>query len=327
MTATADPTETAEAASPRRPAWLTRFLGFGLLGVTLVGFLGAWHWGLDLLSHARLQYAFLAIPVLLIGLVARDRVVLTLGVLALVINAGQIAPMYLGSTGDPALDSDRLRVLTFNVFDGNRDFEGIIDVVETSGADIVFVHEMGRGVRQALTDGLDGYEFAMEDGWGFASGSGALVRTGMDVTPTTLRAGPSGRYPTVSFEFEGENVDVVGVHPPSPTSPGRTRSRDRTLEDIALWARSRPGEVVVAGDFNASPFSSAYRSFETMSDLTSSIEGAGWQPTWPDGPAFLQIPIDHAFVSDGLAVTTRAIGPRAGSDHASLVIEIATAAD
>ncbi|MDH3499808.1 MAG: endonuclease/exonuclease/phosphatase family protein [Acidimicrobiia bacterium] len=326
MTATAEQPESVDTAPAKRPRRLARLFILGILGVTLAGFFGSWYWGFDIIANARYQYFLAALPVLLIGGLRRDRVVLGVATAVLVANAVPMAPIFFGSGAEPSASSDSLRVLTFNVFHRNANFDEIIDVLETSDADVIFVHELSQALRRTIESELDGYAFAMEDGWGFASGSGALVRDGLAVVPTTLRIGPSSRFPTVALDLAGSTVDVVGVHPLSPVTPRRSRARDRTLDDVAAWAVTRPGEVVVVGDFNASPFSSAYRSFGRISGLSSTLNGAGWQATWPDMWGVFQIPIDHAFISDGLAVTNRMVGGHAGSDHAALIIDVAPAA-
>ncbi len=326
MTASVKRSGPDQARPDREPAWLTRLIIVAVLGMTLGGFLGSLYWALDLLSHPRLHYFLIGLAALVVGLVRRDRVVLVAAASVLVINALTMAPLFVGGHADPAAGAEPLRVMTFNLFHVNRDTDAILDEIASSDADVVFLHELSATVRQVIEEDLGGYRYAMEDGWGFASGSAALVREGLEVVPTTLRIGPFQRFPGVTLAYEGATVELVGVHPLSPVTPNRSRARDRALEDVALWVTDRPGEVVVAGDFNASPFSHAYRTFRDISGLRSSIDGAGWQGTWPNTWKPFQLPIDHAFVSDGLTVVERRIGGHAGSDHAALILDLAPAA-
>lgn len=326
MTATAKRSGPDQARPNRDPAWLTRLIIVAVLGMTLGGFLGSVYWALDLLAHPRLHYLLTGLAALVVGLVRRDRVVLLAAASVLVINALTMASLFVGGHADPAAGAEPLRVMTFNLFHVNRDTDAILEEIASSDADVVFLHELSAPVRQVIEEDLGGYRFAMEDGWGFASGSAALVREGLEVVPTTLRIGPFQRFPSVTLAYEGATVELVGVHPLSPVTPRRSRARDRALEDVALWVTERPGEVVVAGDFNASPFSHAYRTFQDISGLRSSIDGAGWQGTWPNTWKVFQLPIDHAFVSDGLTVVERRVGGHAGSDHAALILDVAPAA-
>jgi endonuclease/exonuclease/phosphatase family metal-dependent hydrolase len=55
--------------------------------------------------------------------------------------------------------------------------------------------------------------------------------------------------------------------------------------------------------------------------------GFGREGSWPSWlPSPLRIAIDHAFVSNDLAVVARRLGPKIGSDHLRLIFELAPAA-
>jgi endonuclease/exonuclease/phosphatase (EEP) superfamily protein YafD len=73
--------------------------------------------------------------------------------------------------------------------------------------------------------------------------------------------------------------------------------------------------VIVAGDFNATPFSPIFRKVIKISGLKDSREGFGWQPSWPTYVPLLWLPIDHILVSSEIQVHNRATGSFIGSDH------------
>ena len=348
MTATADDPATADDRGvtdpsnrgPRRGQvvrWFARLVAFGLLGLSAVGYLGgpvraddgfyirAFRWGADLVSNLRFQYLLVAILILVVGSALRDKIAVALAALVVVANAVAMPALFLGSQPAPAADASTLRIASFNVYHLNEDLEGVRELLLDTDADVIFVHEVVPPLREYLGDNLDGYEYAMEDGWGFASGVGALVRNGTEVDATTVRVGPVSRYPSIRIDFEGQTVDLIGIHPLSPVRPGRAHLRDLVMAEMAQWVADRPGEVVVAGDINASPFSSVYRAFVEDSGLHSSIDGFGWQATWPAVPSLLQIPIDHIFLSDGLTTVEREVGGRASSDHSVLIADITLA--
>jgi len=131
----------------------------------------------------------------------------------------------------------------------------------------------------------------------------------------------------VAFEVlaDGRRIDLLAVHPPSPTTADRADRRDRVLRAAGAWAAGRDAPAVVIGDFNATPWSHAVRAMRMRSGLHDSLTGRGLQPTWPSGGGPLMIPIDHAHHSDGLVVVERSTGPPLGSAHRPLLVEFARA--
>ena len=84
-----------------------------------------------------------------------------------------------------------------------------------------------------------------------------------------------------------------------------------------LWLRDGP--LVVVGDFNATPWSPALRTFLDELDLN----GLNVAATWPVWFGFAGIPIDHALVSENLIITHIETGPNIGSDHRPVMIDVA----
>ncbi len=85
--------------------------------------------------------------------------------------------------------------------------------------------------------------------------------------------------------------------------------------------RAVHGPVVVAGDFNAGPWSHGFQDFMAKTGLT---RHATLAPTWPAWPIALpQVALDHILVSGDLAVVRGGTGPAVGSDHLPVVAEVA----
>jgi endonuclease/exonuclease/phosphatase (EEP) superfamily protein YafD len=86
-----------------------------------------------------------------------------------------------------------------------------------------------------------------------------------------------------------------------------------------------PGEVVVVGDLNATPWSHAYGVLRLGGGLVDTLRGRGLQPTWPEGWGFLMIPIDHVLHTRGLGSADRRTGPAFGSTHRPVLVRIGVA--
>ncbi|HEV3121596.1 MAG TPA: endonuclease/exonuclease/phosphatase family protein, partial [Isosphaeraceae bacterium] len=114
------------------------------------------------------------------------------------------------------------------------------------------------------------------------------------------------------------------VHPSNPLSERGRHSSNGELAALAGRIRSTPGSHVVFGDLNRTDGSPFFQDFERVSGLRDSRLGFGRQASWPVWSPY-QIAIDHAFVSPDLAVTDRRLGPKIGSDHRPLLLEVAPA--
>ena len=115
------------------------------------------------------------------------------------------------------------------------------------------------------------------------------------------------------FGPELGRLSVFGVH---STRFPHQRSQLIQMIELAKYVDRSPGERVVMGDFNATPYSRLLQTFQRNSGLNRLT----YLPTWPAALHLPQIDIDHIFVSSGLEPKGRArIGKSAGSDHYPVV--------
>lgn len=141
----------------------------------------------------------------------------------------------------------------------------------------------------------------------------------------TRRSFVATRSVVATFENETE-VFFTGLHPNSPrTLESWRRSLRGTGREGAMLRRFRESRglpMLAAGDFNSTPTGRLHGVFERASGLrpwTAPI-GAG---TWPSrAPAWLALPIDRVWMSEEFRVTGWRVGPRFGSDHRPVVVDV-----
>ena len=115
---------------------------------------------------------------------------------------------------------------------------------------------------------------------------------------------------------------MIGSHPLPPVNPEYLRARNRQLDDLARFVSSQESHAkIVMMDMNATPWSYVFKDFLENSGLRDSRRGFGVQPTWPTWMPLLWIPIDHVFVSEGIKIVSRKIGPSLGSDHYPVTVD------
>lgn len=108
------------------------------------------------------------------------------------------------------------------------------------------------------------------------------------------------------------------------------RSRDAAASDVTRALREIGGSAILAGDFNATPWSRTHQI--VSAELRDSFREAGWgfghtYPAWLRTVGWdVSVPllrIDHVFHSTDLVALSAHVGPRADSDHLPVVVELA----
>ncbi len=278
------------------------------LGVaSLLGYFGSAFWMFDLLAHFRLQYALVAASLLVPALVLKHkRIALAAGGLLLA-NGLVIAPAYLRG----ASPSDAALVMTLaNVNSANTDFAAVADYVR--GSDIVVLLEVNAAWESEMRARLPEYPFMVFEARPDNFGLGVLMKT----PPLTHRVEilvPDGP-PTIALDLplRGRTTTLFATHPMPPISSSATAQRDAQLAALATRVTATSNDVIVIGDLNATPWSSA---LTPLFDAGLRDTRHGYAATWPAGTWPLRIPIDLCLVSDRFTSSGHSVGPDVGSDH------------
>ncbi len=309
---------------------LRTFAGMGLLTAgflgtlaTILAFFGSTSWIFDLLANFRFQ---LAIGLILVGalyFVGFGRSVAFLFVAVGLVTAFLIAPLYLQNPA-PAAGEESLRIVSFNVGAGRADTEELTTWVGDSDADLVFLLESTEDWVSAMPTSDIGYSISNEIPEDRHYGISVLGRDTANVEQ--LRLGVT-RDPVMRVEttLAGQTIAVYAVHPRPPDSEAKSEARDSLFTELAERVAGETMPVIVIGDFNASPWSYAFREFTAETDLINSQNGYGLSATWPTGFPLVLVPLDHMLHSDGLTTVGREVGPDLGSDHLPLTVEVAFA--
>lgn len=291
----------------------------------LAGYAGDWHWLLDLCAHFRWQYAVVMALGLLPALLLRKRGLIGLLLAGSLLNGWTL----VGANGsvpgvsqvNAATTASTWKLLVVNVHVGLLDAAPLLQLIERESPDVVGIIELSPALEPALR-ALDArYPVHRSQARDDPFGIGLWTRW-PGSTIEILATAPPG-FPTLVLRAaEPESMRLWLVHPFPPISTEAAGWRDQYLADVASRIDHDP-RVLVAGDFNATPWSAAYRNFRRGTRLLDSAAGQLPWPTWfADGPAgsLLALPIDHVLHGSGWRVAQRRIGPDIGSDHRPLIV-------
>ena len=302
---------------------LTGGVGLGLVGATLGALLGEWWWPLDLLTSFHPQYAVALAAVALMHLALRSPASGGWFLAFALINSSIVAPYVVGGGGGTATGDARLSILSFNVGVSNPMRRDIARYVAEEQPDLLFVIESSFEWEDALAAAGPPMAAIAIVPRGMVSGITVMADPDLLPRPVEVPFADPDEGAAVEVALGTERIVVLALHPPSPTSGDRAARRDGILSAAGDWVATLDRPVVVVGDFNATPWSSAFRALQVRGGLADTARGRGLQPSWPSGWGPAMIPIDNALHTGGLVAVDRETGPSFGSAHRPLTVTVA----
>lgn len=296
-----------------------------LTAISLASFAGRWVWWLDVLANFRAQYAVTLVVLGLIIAVTRWRRTGVAIIAAGLVNLAFVAPLYLGSPGEAEAGAPEIRVMSFNLLSNNESYNEVIEYIESVDPDLVFLHEASRPWEVALESADLEYDVIRGRSDQLIFGTLVLARDPVDAVSYGF-AETQPRAIAITYQPEGwpAPLHVLSTHPLAPTTAERAGLRDAQIGFAADWAVEQQGAFAVVGDLNASPWSAAFGELTSSGVLRNSQIGFGLQPTFPATSNILfRVPIDHLLHSEELVVLDRRLGDALGSDHFSLIVDLA----
>ncbi len=283
-------------------------------------------WPLDLFAHFRIQYAALFVLLAVLLLVLRRFVFASIAALGLIVSAVPLFP-YLAretDTGSAAASpAVNFRLLTFNVWFRNPDMTRVAAYIEGSQADAVVLQELTPSQAEALRPLLPTYpHYHIEPSRMGAAVFSRWPMLGAESVPLGKGAVEGAIAAQVQIDWRGSPVTVLGVHLNWPLGPRNSAFRNEELATVVALAKAQPGPLIVAGDFNLTPWSEHFRAALADSGLHDAARGFGLHRSWPAQFAPLSIRIDHCLLSQHWRSVAADIGPWLGSDHLPLVADL-----
>ncbi|HJY37245.1 MAG TPA: endonuclease/exonuclease/phosphatase family protein [Steroidobacteraceae bacterium] len=287
----------------------------------LAAMLGRYAWPLDLFSHFRVQYALLFLVVAIALFALRAPLLGAVSALGAVFAAIPIVS-YMGvQTARAESGSPSFRVVTFNTWFRNRDYAAIGRFLEKTQPDVIVLEERDRQEAQRLGEYLTSYPHSFNE----LRPHGVVIFARWPiVSAESLPLAEGGVLAArVTLDWRGTPITVLGAHLHWPLGPTNSRLRNTELASIATFAAAHSEPLIVAGDFNVTPWSRHFRATLERSGLNDSAAGHGLAPSWPAQFPPLGIRIDHCWVSRHWRSTDVRLGPSSlGSDHLPLIADL-----
>jgi endonuclease/exonuclease/phosphatase (EEP) superfamily protein YafD len=297
----------------------------GLVLITAFTFAARLWWAFDLFSHFRLQYVVAALILSVAALAVRAHPMAAVLAAVALVHGWAIKDLWWGGSANAALGGVPLRVVSANVLSQNRTPEKVLEFVRAADADVVVLVDARQKRWQPVLTALEAL-YPHRSPPASRERPPVILFSRHPMVDHEVVRPPGGRRPYLVADVAvgGATLVVAGVHPssPSPREPSHTRRRNRELGHIGDIARGTDRPVIVAGDFNTTPWSPYFQDLLAAAGLRNAALGHGYIGTWPAWFWPVLIPIDHVLLKGPLAATTVRRGPAIGSDHYPIIADL-----
>jgi endonuclease/exonuclease/phosphatase (EEP) superfamily protein YafD len=219
---------------------------------------------------------------------------------------------------------DALRVLSWNVYKANEEFDSVVEVIRKSNPDVLVLIEVTPDLLERapwITEQYPNSKVLPSLTADTGSGIGIFCRNDEPKFSVDfeVRSFPWRKMPTIVAKLSSpdgtRHVDLVATHTYSPLPPSRATLRDTQIRKYLEWAAEQTNPQCLVGDLNTTPWTRSYWELE-RAGFRDSRHGAGNCPSWPAWLGPLGIPIDHAMTRGECKITERKVlSTHAGSDH------------
>jgi endonuclease/exonuclease/phosphatase (EEP) superfamily protein YafD len=319
--------------------WLLTGLTVVLAVVSFLPLLRFQHWIVRGQDFPRLQYATLAVVLLLLHGWRLDPAAPStwwpgaLAAACLLYQSFSILPYTrLHRTEVKAVAAVEglpvLRIMSVNVLMTNRNADDLLRIVRQADPDFLIAVETNAWWQERLDVLESDYPYAIKCPLDNLYGMHVYSRYPLHDPAIQYLVEPD--IPSIHTEVElpgGRRVKMHCLHPkpPSPTENPGSGERDAELIAVAgsIAQSESDAPVVVAGDLNDVAWSSTTRLFRKISRLLDPRVGRGMFNTFHASYPFLRWPLDHLFHSDHFGVVSLKRLPAFGSDHFPILVELA----
>lgn len=306
-----------------RPRRTHRLLVASLLALGLAA-AGAWlgrlHWLGDILALVTDYYVFAALLLLIALVWGRAWRWASIAVVVVSLSGAQLAS-HPGVAPAASPDPEQgLRLMVYNIYHLNDDLDAVVATVRRYNPDLVFLMEYSDAVQERIEGAFADYPHRLIRTSRLTMGLALFSR--LPIAAAEVHRAEETRIPVFEVRLLAgdKSFTFVGGHPWPPQLQWGALHRSQ-MEAITRVAAAAEPPLLVAGDFNAAPWSHTVRELAERSEARLVRRQLDLSKTFYPFPG-LGLPLDHVLVSDGWQVLAMEYGPPGGSDHAPLIVDL-----
>ncbi len=225
---------------------------------------------------------------------------------------------------NPTANLPTLNLLVANVFQDNRNYNQLLQLVECRNPDIVFLLETDDVWQEGVKKLRNSFPYSIEVPQ--KNTYGLLFYSKLPLKTQQINYLIDHEIPSViaEIEFDTHTVKIFGLHPTPPTPQENEQSTERDAEILMIgkMADKEKGPCLVIGDLNDVAWSSTTELFLKISGLLDPRRGRGLFSTFHAKYFFLRWPLDHFFISGHFRLVKMKVEKNIGSDHFPISISL-----
>lgn len=306
----------------------TNLIGWSILGIVKGTFLGelAISFLPQIISISLITTFLTAILIF----TNKKKIYLAFAVLVIIgfigINTLQIISFYdTTSVSATEIIDEKTKVLSINLFYQNYNYSAIKTMINEIDSDILIMVEFSDEHAKNLQKNLDEkYSYST---LGLSNFGDNVIYSKYPILDSkfTQEKDSFCGFVKAEIELNNKHTSIYAVHTTAPLTEPWLRRRNHQLKMLADEIKDDTNEsMIIAGDFNLSPWSPDYSQFEKEVDtkVKNITKQNGPNFTWNFGIPFANSHIDHAFTSDSLQASNLQIISLEGSDHKGIYFEL-----
>ena len=303
--------------------------------MVFIPLLEAEHWLVRGQEYIKVIYLFFALTLLSLLLIIGDFTVakyifIGLNVSSIFYCLQKFIPLTsLFPTQLPAakqlVPSRQIKILVFNVWQKNEQYQKVSDFLMDEKADIVFLLETNQPWYHGLKSVIHEYPHVItsitNDTYGL------ILMSKLDVQDQQVNHIITDNIPSMEMRFikNGKEIMLYGLHPKPPIIGESIYSskKDKEFQKIASRINENSellGHLAI-GDYNEVSWGRTFKSFWKSANLKDPRRGRFFKPTFPSYLP-IRVPLDHVLCSNDFEFVNFEVKDNLGSDHFPIVVTL-----
>ncbi|MFU0506619.1 endonuclease/exonuclease/phosphatase family protein [Pseudaminobacter sp. NGMCC 1.201702] len=311
----------------RKILMLAAFAATVALSLPLIaGFFGTLHEAFDSMAHFRAHLAVLmmlsALPLLFGKFIREGIVALALAIAAFattgLVPVPGLSPVHAGlQPVDEHLP--RYRLLQLNLRYNNPEPNKVLSLIGRVRPDVITFDEVSEMWTSRLELLSATYPHTIRCPYPNTVFGVAILSKRPLVAGSEARCDERGAFAVAPIDFGGRAVDIAALHLSWPWP----FEQSWQIEGLAPSLAALADTALLAGDFNATPWSAAVSRVGELGGLTlAPLVGPTWQShRLPQFLRFAGLPIDHVLYKGDVMIHAADTLEDAGSDHLPVLVE------
>ncbi|MGB6150702.1 MAG: endonuclease/exonuclease/phosphatase family protein [Pricia sp.] len=224
-----------------------------------------------------------------------------------------------------APNEDTLSILVSNVLTPNREYQKIIDLVDSKNPDILLTLESDEVWENALSVLDNVYEYRKKVPLDNLYGMHLFSKLPLENIEVKFLIADD--IPSIHGYVRLKNGKRAKIHclhprPPSPSESKTSTNRDAELLLVGREINQDAERVLVFGDLNDVAWSRTTRLFQKLSGLLDPRKGRAFFNTFSAEYKLLRWPLDHVFHTKDFTLIDISREKEIGSDHFPMYIKL-----